>query len=58
MVVLRNVVSVPCGHKKRAYPTQLKISKQIIELHHGAIGFESCPDALTTFYFTLPLKKN
>ena len=36
----------------------LKISKQIIELHHGTIGFESCPDALTTFYFTLPLKKN
>lgn len=35
----------------------LRISKQIVELHDGAIGFESSPGKYTTFYFTLPLVK-
>ncbi len=35
----------------------LYISKSIIELHQGTIGFESIPDKKTTFYFKLPLVK-
>ena len=35
----------------------LNICKQIIELHGGTIGFDSLPNKLTTFYFTLPLAK-
>ena len=33
----------------------LNISKNIIELQHGIIGFESTPNLKTTFYFKLPL---
>lgn len=33
----------------------LNISKNIIELHQGVIGFESIPDINTTFYFKLPI---
>jgi signal transduction histidine kinase len=33
----------------------LRISKQLVELHDGTIGFESIPGEYTTFYFTLPL---
>lgn len=32
----------------------LNISKQLVELHGGTIGFESIPEEHTTFYFTLP----
>lgn len=35
----------------------LFISKNIIELHQGTIGFDSIPDEKTTFYFKLPLIK-
>ena len=35
----------------------LNISKHIIELHQGIIGFESTPNVKTTFYFKLPLLK-
>ena len=35
----------------------LNISKNIIELHQGIIGFESVPNAKTTFYFKLPVFK-
>jgi len=33
----------------------LNISKKIIELQHGIIGFESIPNEKTTFYFKLPI---
>lgn len=33
----------------------LVISKQLVELHGGEIGFRSVPNDVTTFYFTLPL---
>lgn len=36
----------------------LNISKHIVELHHGAIGFEVVPAKSTTFYFSLPLSKS
>ena len=36
----------------------LNISKNLIELHQGTIGFESVPDKKTTFYFKLPLIKS
>lgn len=32
----------------------LVISKQLVELHGGEIGFRSAPNELTTFYFILP----
>ena len=35
----------------------LNISKNIIELHNGTIGFDSIPNVKTTFYFKLPLMK-
>ena len=35
----------------------LYISKNIIELQQGTIGFESIPDEKTTFYFKLPIVK-
>jgi signal transduction histidine kinase len=35
----------------------LNISKHLIELHQGTIGFESIPHVKTTFYFKLPLIK-
>ena len=35
----------------------LNISKNIIELQNGIIGFESIPNKKTTFYFKLPLVK-
>lgn len=35
----------------------LYISKNIIELQQGTIGFESIPNEKTTFYFKLPLVK-
>ncbi len=36
----------------------LRISKQIIELHGGTIGFESLPNKYTKFYFTIGLINN
>jgi len=33
----------------------LNITKNIIELQQGIIGFESIPDGKTTFYFKLPI---
>lgn len=33
----------------------LSITKSLIELHHGEIGYESQEDKGTTFFFTLPL---
>jgi len=33
----------------------LNISKKIIELQQGTVGFESIPNEKTTFYFKLPL---
>lgn len=36
----------------------LNISKQLVELHGGTIGFESVPAAHTTFFFTLQRARN
>lgn len=33
----------------------LVISKQLVELHDGEIGFQSVADGITTFYFDLPI---
>ncbi len=33
----------------------LSISKSIVEMHNGIIGFNSTPDAGSTFYFEIPL---
>ncbi len=33
----------------------LVISRQIVELHQGTMGFESIPHQRTSFYFTLPI---
>jgi signal transduction histidine kinase len=35
----------------------LNISKKIIELQNGTVGFESTPDVNTTFYFKIPVIK-
>ena len=43
------------NRKKEGTGLGLSISKQIIELHHGHIGFESQPGKGTRFYFELPL---
>lgn len=36
----------------------LRISKQIVELHDGTIGFESVPNDYTKFYFTIAIENN
>jgi len=36
----------------------LNISKKIIELHNGTIGFDSVPNVKTTFYFRIPTLKS
>lgn len=35
----------------------LGISKHLVDLHGGTIGFDSVPNEHTTFYFTLTLLK-
>ncbi len=36
----------------------LSITKHLVELHGGSIGFQSEPDAGSLFYFTIPVIKN
>lgn len=43
------------NNKKPGTGLGLNICKQIVELHGGNIGFNSIPDEMTTFYFTLPI---
>ena len=35
----------------------LNISKKLVELHGGEVGFESVPDTRTTFWFRIPLAR-
>ncbi len=45
----------PVNQKVPGTGLGLKISKRIVELHNGTIGFDSIPNEATTFYFSLPL---
>jgi signal transduction histidine kinase len=48
-------IGTPVNQKMPGTGLGLRISKQLIMLHEGTIGFESIPDKRTTFFFTLPL---
>ena len=50
-------LSTKANSKQPGTGLGLNISKKIIELQRGTIGFESIPDEKTTFYFKLPLVK-
>ncbi|MGB5260518.1 MAG: GAF domain-containing sensor histidine kinase [Gammaproteobacteria bacterium] len=48
-------IGTPVNQKMPGTGLGLRISKQLIMLHEGTIGFESIPNQRTTFYFTVPL---
>jgi signal transduction histidine kinase len=48
-------LDTPVNNKLPGTGLGLNISKNIIELQNGIIGFESMPNTKTTFYFKLPL---
>ncbi|NNJ95308.1 MAG: GAF domain-containing sensor histidine kinase [Halobacteria archaeon] len=48
-------IGTPVNQKMAGTGLGLRISKQLIELHDGTIGFRSIPGESTTFYLTLPL---
>ena len=50
-------LDTPVNNKLPGTGLGLNISKNIIELQNGIIGFESMPNTKTTFYFKLPLVK-
>ncbi len=50
-------LDTPVNNKLPGTGLSLNISKNIIELQNGIIGFESMPNTKTTFYFKLPLVK-
>ncbi|MBQ0723870.1 MAG: GAF domain-containing sensor histidine kinase [Cycloclasticus sp.] len=50
-------LDAPVNNKLPGTGLGLNISKNIIELQNGIIGFESIPKTKTTFYFKLPLVK-
>lgn len=50
-------ISTSVNNKLPGTGLGLNISKKIIELQNGTVGFESTPDVNTTFYFKIPVIK-
>ena len=48
-------IGLPVNRKMPGTGLGLRISKQLVELHNGSIGFESVPHEHTTFFVRLPL---